>query len=241
MKSTNYPFLSRSIALLGFLPMASYGASQIQVNFDSGTLAMSGLSSTLLSPGTAADGDGSILQLGYYDLATISNNFLGTWIPLTGVGSLNTGGDTGSGLAFNTTSIGDIGGGAAPDGSGIFGFSLIFDDTVSGTFNSLPGTTTTPLAIRFYDGLSIGTSSYFNVVSNDAWLWKLPTTPTPLPPTISLSFNDAGLEWQSIAVAGQSASTAFHTSIPTVPEPGAALLVGCGLAVLGTRRRSRRG
>ena len=224
------------LGLTVVLPGVACGAAQVQVNFDSGTQAMFDQLGALLRPGSAADGDGAIIQLGYYDAATVGNHFAGVWRPLTGVGSLNSGGDTGSGLSFTTTSIGDIGGGA-PDGSGIFAFSLVFDDTVAGTFNDLPGAITTPLALRFYNGATSGGSTHFNVVSNDAWLWKLPATPSPLPPTINVSLSDPGLEWQSI-VAGQSAATAFQTSLPAVPEPRSALLVICGsMALAGSRCR----
>ena len=224
-----------ALLLICCLANRTYAGSQTQVNFDSGTQFMYNFGGTLLSAGTAADGDGTVIQLGYYDGATVANKFAGTWHALTGAGSLNTGGNTGSGLAFNTTAIGGIGGGAAPGGSGIFGFSLVFDSAVTGTFNDLPGSTTIPLAIKFYDGASIAASSYFNVVSNAAWLWKTPISPDPLPPTINLSFDDAGLQWQSIAVAGQSGSTAFHTSIATVPEPDTIFGALTCLATIGLR------
>ena len=224
-------------SMLTVLHPLAQGASQVQVNFESGSQSVFDGLALALNPGSAADGDGAVIQLGYYDAATVGNNFAGTWHALTGAGSLNLGGDTGSGLTFDTTSIGDIGGGAAPGGSGIFAFSLIFDNTVSGTFADLPSSTTIPLAIKFFDAPSIGASTYFNVVSADTWLWKLPATPSPLPPTINMSLDDAGLEWQSIASAGQSPATAFHASIAIVPEPTSALLIGIGCASFTVRRR----
>ena len=244
MTRTNSPQTQKSgyfsalglLTLLAVLHPTAQGASQVQVNFESGSQIVFGSLSGALNPGSAADGDGAVIQLGYYAAATIGNNFAGTWHALTGAGSLNIGGDTGSGLTFDTTSIGDIGGGAAPGGSGIFAFSLVFDNTVSGTFADLPGSITIPLAIKFFNAPSLGASTYFNVVSADAWLWKLPATPSPLPPTINLSLDDAGLEWQSIAVAGQSPSTAFHASIAIVPEPTATLLIGLGFAAFAMRR-----
>lgn len=225
------------LASLAILHPTAQAASQVQVNFESGSQIVFGSLSGALNPGSAADGDGAVLQLGYYDAATIGNNFAGTWHALTGAGSLNLGGDTGSGLTFDTTSIGDIGGGGAPGGSGIFAFSLVFDNTVSGTFADLPSSTTIPLAIKFFDAPSIGASTYFNVVSADAWLWKLPATPSPLPPTINISLDDSGLEWQSIGIAGQSPSTAFRTTIAIVPEPSAALLIAIVCASFTLRRR----
>lgn len=230
-----------ALVLLGWLPLAADAASYVQVTFESGTGTMLDAGGAALTPGSALDGDGAIIQLGYFDAATVGNNFAGTWHALTGAGSLNTGGNSGSGLPFTTTSIGDIGGGAAPDGSGIFAFDLRFEDTVAGTFNDLPASTAIPLAIRFYNGTSLAGSTHFNTVSNDSWLWKVPAVPAPLPPTINMALSDAGLEWQSIAVAGQAPSTAFRTSIVVVPEPNMALLAGSGLIpLLARRHRSRR-
>jgi len=234
----------RSIGLLfvaACFPAVVQAGSQTQVNFDSGSQAMYNFGGTLLSPGTAADGDGAVLQLGYYDGGTASDPFAGTWRVLTGEGSLNTGGNTGSGLTFNTTSIGDIGGGAAPDGSGVFGFSLVFDSAVAGTFLDLPDATTIPLAIKFYNGSSIASSTYYNVVSNAAWLWQTPINPSPLPPIINLSFDDPGLQWESIVVHGHLGASAFHTTIVPVPEPDTIFSVLPCLAALALHwRRSAR-
>lgn len=234
------------LALAGLVQVTSHAGNQIQINFDSGSQFLFDQLISKLNPGTAGDGDGAVIQLGFYDNASTGNNFLGTWHAMTGMGSLNIGGNTGGSVprAFNTTSIGDIGGGAAPDGSGIFGFSLVFDSSTANTFIDLPDSTSRPLSIKFFDGTTLfdgvtprGTDAhYYNVVSNDAWLWKIPTVPAPLPPIINMSLSDPNLEWQSVA-QGQSAGTAFHTSIAIVPEPSVALLGGLGLAALAARRR----
>lgn len=229
----------------------AHAALVTQVNFDSGSAAMYnnggfGNPAQLLTPGSVADGDGAVIQLGYYDAAIASNNFAGTWHALTGIGSLNTGGNTGSGLAFTTTSIGDIGGGPAPGGSGIFAFQLQFSNGVANTFNDLPTSTLIPLAIKFFSGTATGTSTtsgFYNVVSNNNWLWKLPATPNPVPPTVNMSLSDTGLVWQSIAVAPtQPASSAFTTSISIAPVPEPSTLTFGALAALvaaGARRRRR--
>lgn len=221
---------------------AGFGSSTTQVSFDSGSFVLFSLGGvTPLTAGSPLiNGDGAILQLGYYSSATVGNNFLGTWIPLTGEGSLNTGGSTDSvgGTTFNDTTIGDaVNDGGA--GAGQFALSLKFDAGVSNTFNSLPGATTIPLAIRIYNGTTIASSTHFNVVSRDAWLWQTPAEPAPFPPTIAISLDQPGLEWESIAVNGQAPSTAFTTSI-AVPEPSSVFLFGLGLASLISRRRLRR-
>ncbi len=59
--------------------------SNTTVNMDSGGELMMNQGNTALTAGSILDGNGDILQLGYYTGATSAgNNFLGTWVPLTG-------------------------------------------------------------------------------------------------------------------------------------------------------------
>lgn len=233
------------LALLCASSLVSGAIVQTQVAFDSGSFTLKNTDgSTLLSAGTASDGDGAVIQLGYYDGATTgtaTSNFSGTWHALTGAGSLNTGGNLGGVVpkAFNTTSIGDVGL-LSPAGAGIFGITAIFDSNVAGTFNDLPSATTIPLAIKFFNGTSIASSTAYNVVSNDAWVWKFPAAPEPTPPTINMSLDDAGLKWESVNVAGQAGSTAFTTSIAPVPEPSVLTFSAlAALALAGARQRRK--
>jgi hypothetical protein len=106
-----------------------------------------------LSAGTPAAGDGTLLELGYYSMATASNPFAGSWTVL----SSSTMGDNGIEVA------------------GRFSTSSILGDAV------LPGlTTSTPLSIRYYDSASFATSTYFNAVSNTsgAWNYVIPIDPS---------------------------------------------------------------
>ncbi len=232
------------LILVGALTIAanvSRASLTTQVTFDSGSQTVFSLNGvTPLTAGVGSvNGDGAVLQLGYYSAATAANNFLGTWVPLTGEGSANTGGSTDSagGTTFNHTSIGDaVNDGGA--GAGQFALSLKFDAGVANTSNNLPLSTAIPLSIRIYNGTSIASSTHFNAVSRDSWLWQLPAEPAPFPPTIAISLDQSGLEWQSISVSGQPGSTAFTTSI-AVPEPSSMLLAGLGLASLVARRRRR--
>jgi hypothetical protein len=152
-------------------------AAIITVALDSGSFQIFNQLTTALTAGSGIDGDGAVLQLGYYDQATAGNNFLGVWVSLTGEGSLNTGGvvlDTDN-EPFNKTSIGD----AALDGAGAgtFAITVTFDTANSGTNNSFPSMAGIPLAIKFYNNTTIGSSTFYNVVSNSNWGWVLPGLP----------------------------------------------------------------
>ena len=218
-------------------------ADTTTVNLESGDQAVYDQNTAAMNPlsgGTSANGDGDVLQLGYYSNATVANNFAGTWIPLTGETSPNTATIPNSGgEKFNQTSIGDITqNGGANATFFISNLNFIAGDATSG--NNLPPSSAIPLALRFYNNTSIATSTYYNVVSDDLWVWKAPATP---PSIVNVSLNDVHLEWLSEAM-GQTMNTDFHTTIPlqSVPEPatwGVALLAG-GFIAFGTLRRLRR-
>lgn len=200
------------------------------VTFDSGSETVFYVNGvTPLSGGTSTDGNGTVLQLGYFSGASVSNNFSGTWTPLTG--------NLGANSAFSTTSIGDLNGSGAGDGT--YANSIVFTTGGGSVDGVFPSATTIPLAIRFYDATTVGGASNYNTVSNDAWLWQTPAE-SPNDPTIFLSLDDSGLEWESIAVFSQAGSTAFTTSIATaIPEPSMSLLSLLGTAAVFLRRRRR--
>lgn len=219
-------------------------ADQTTVSFDSGTQLVfdqNTATSNPLTAGLSGNGDGAVLQLGYYDAATLLNNFGGNWIPLSGATSPNTAVIPGgapvnpTGETYNQTSIGDLVANGASSGQFALSLNFVSGNATSG--NSLPSSPTVPLALRFYNAPTIGGSTFYNVVSDDLWVWKTPTTP---PASITISLNDLGLEWQSVAI-GQSANTAFHTTIPTaVPEVSTvacAFLCAGGLGLHAYRRR----
>lgn len=162
--------------------------------------------STPLSSGTGASGDGTLLQLGYYSLATVSNPFRGSWVTLAST----TMGDNGVELAgkFSTSSIL----GASP-----------FPEPSVGT----------PLAVRFFDGASEATSSYFNAVSNTSGAWNFiaPTDPSPI---INIVIDkDTSIRFE--AVGG-----AFSTQL-AIPEPSTMILTSVALATsVLTRRRQKK-
>ena len=96
----------RNLHLLAFSALTFFGALMqgkaaiVTITFDSGSYLMRDSNgSTVLTGGTAAEGDGAVVQLGYFNAATGALPFNGNWVPLTGQGGANS--------AFSTTSIGD--------------------------------------------------------------------------------------------------------------------------------------
>jgi hypothetical protein len=204
--------------------LASFAQMQTTVNWSNtsdGALKNSD-NATLLLAGTSVDGDGFVLELGYYDQATIGNNFTGTWVPLTGQNSANE--------VYGNTSIGDTGGG--PDGR----FSLVttFVQGSTSQGEDLPSATTIPLTIRFYNATSTDTATAYGAVSNDAWLWKIPSTLPGETINISISGSTTGLEW-----LGGGSGYYTNTAIPE-PSVEAILMIGV-LIVAFCRRIDRRG
>jgi hypothetical protein len=155
--------------------------------------------------GTAAAGDGAILQLGYYNNGSSANPFSGTSVTLTGT--------TGANSDFANTTIGDSGGGAN-DGRFRFANTFIQASPTSGA--SLPPVGT-PLVIRFYNKATLDTATLYNEVSSTStnWQWKAPAeAPGAL---ITLSLSDSALVW------GDGPSSAFATYIPTTVYKGSIL------------------
>jgi hypothetical protein len=226
----------RKIAVIGVclsaLSLTCVRGDQTTVSFDSGSQIVFDQGSTPLSGGTTADGDGFVLQLGYFTGA----NFTGTFIPLSGEGSANTGIIPGSVPAeqYNKTSIGDLNVNGAGNGTFALSLDFIAGDLLTG--NNLPANGT-QLAIRFYNGTTMASSTFYNTVTDSLWVWKSPATP---PASVTLSLNDASLVWESI-VRGQAASTAFHTTISAIPEPSTYALMCLGaLGMMVLRRRVKK-
>jgi hypothetical protein len=198
---------------VGLLPLAVTAATS-QVDYVSMDTTLKDNLGNPLSAGGNPDGDGAILQVGYFLGGTA--NFAGTWVAITGLGSAN---------SSLLTSVGD--GGDATT-LGIFSGTVIFDPAVNG---SLPAGGT-QLAIRFYNGTSINGSTHYNTVTSLAtsWQFQTPSTPAPTPPT-SLDMDVGSLVWEG------GAGSAFTTAI-LIPEPGVAMLGMFGGLLLLRRRRA---
>lgn len=193
-----------------------------------------------LSQGAAGvNSDGRLVQLGYFSMGTITNNFLGTFIPITGF------------LAATRTSVGDSAG-LGGSGAGVISFSSFYalnttdvqiysagDDPGAYTSqSSISITTMAPpnnqvLAIRFFD-TNNGQSGFFNTVSSDSatWQWKTPSTEGG-GPVVFIDFANTTLEFEDFA-------NPFRTTI-LVPEPSTYALLMVGLVgAVAARRRFKR-
>ncbi|MDG1324207.1 MAG: hypothetical protein P8P49_00460, partial [Opitutales bacterium] len=141
-----------------------------------------------LDSGSSSNGDGTLATLGYFDLATSSNPFTGTWIPLTFGTRL---GDSSSGYGF---------------ADGTFGFTTVFtknsnvvsvypNEPANYNVNSAITIVTNappanhPIAIRFYDRMITGPSARYNTVTGPQWKW--PAFSSGVPTNLYLKISNA--------------------------------------------------
>ena len=204
-------FVSASLNLLH--------ADVTTLNFDTGSFSIKNSNdASVLTGGTASAGDGTVVQLGYYSTATSGNNFSGNWVPITGAGSLNT--------AFNNSTLGDLDGNGAGDGT--FANSFSFNTDTAATVVALP-VNGAILAVRFYNGTTLVNSTHFAAASNNLWTW---ISPISTPSTINMSLDD-GVVWQG-------GFTAYTGNLLTaIPEPSTYASLA-GLAILGFAAMRRR-
>ena len=221
--------MHRFVAILAFaLPalLAAQNRSAVDVFIGenlNGGMGVLGADFTPLTGGNlSVEGDGAVVQLGYFDSATLENPFGGNFIALTGIG--------GSNSAYSSTSIGDtlafLG---DPAVAGYFAQEFLFEVGSPTSGVNLPAAGAM-LAIRFYNAPTIAASTHYNsVTSTDlAWKWVAPAFPTS--PGAALLDSHA-LIWQDAANPGA-------TTI-AVPEPAAyaALLGMATLGLVAMRRR----
>ena len=189
-----------------------HGAST-RINFSIQFNTLKDLNGTSLTAGTPADGDGTILQLGYYTAATTSAPFAGEWVAMTG-----------SGISYQTT-IGDSGN----NPNGTFKIEVLF---TQGSYLFIEPAVGTPLALRYYNSTSLAASTYFNAVTNTTGVfnWVAPADPTSTA-MLNLGLSSVGIVWQD------GSGSAFRTTIP-IPEPSSsALFALLSFGVMAVRRR----
>ncbi len=227
MKHRKLLFLALVAATTAF-ETPTINAAQTDVGVDFFTAQLLNAGGTALTAGTNADGDGAIIQVGYFDAATTADNFAGNWVALTGIGGANS--------AYGSTSVGDSGG-FLGNGNASFIVSFVVGSGTSGNGLVSLVTGVTPLAFRFFDSTS-STSASYNTVSSDSWIWQTPAD-APSQPSITMSDGDT-LVWESISKFSQAPGTAFRIVLP-IPEPSTFALIGLtGLIALGVARRARR-
>lgn len=219
-----------STALFSVLAASAYSAAITTVSFDSGSRDVRDFNGTLLTGGAGAvDGNGAVLQLGYFVGATQANPFgNGAFIALSGEGSANT--------DFNTTSIGDRTSEGAGDGT--FALALSFNDSKAATYMVTPPANT-PLSIRFYNRATLAGSNFFETVSSTSstWLWNIPAPNNP-PLVLGLSLDDVNLRLMSTNTAPLQADR-ISTVTPIIPEPSTLALIAIS-SFFGVSRRQRK-
>jgi hypothetical protein len=203
---------TKMVTLLLVVSLAIMARGATVVRIKTGTLAeitLQNRDGLALSAGSSAAGNGTLLEFGYYSLATEAAPFGGSWTALTGPNS----------ASLVVTTIGDI---LVPNGTFAFDFTLDYSLT------ALPQDGT-PLAVRFYDSTTRNSSTFFNAVSMTTGQWNWNSTGSQIAIGVG---NVPGIVWQD------GAASAFRTTI-AVPEPSGFILIGCGVAFwIGNRRRS---
>jgi hypothetical protein len=155
---------------LAFSPLAASAATTSQALYSNTATTVKDNLGNPLTAGGAPDGDGAIIQIGYFSGSTAT--FTGSWIAISGLGSVNPALLTSVGNGGDATSL------------GIFSSTVTFD---TGLHSLLPAGGS-QLAMRFYNGTTIGTSTHYNTVtsSNANWQFKAPATPAALPASLLL-------------------------------------------------------
>ena len=166
-------YFSAALLFLGGFGSKLMGNPKITIVWGTSTVGSSELlkdaEGNPLSAGVRGNGDGDLVELGYFSSGSTSDPFAGDWIPLTRGTHV---GDSSSGYGFN-------------DGMFIFtttfeknrDFVIVFptepkefEENLGFTITSSTPAPGTPVCIRFYDKPSSGGANY-NTVTGTDWLW----------------------------------------------------------------------
>jgi uncharacterized repeat protein (TIGR02543 family) len=173
-----------------------HATNRLQILWTSGNAVLKDVNGDTLSHGLAdVNGDGAIVELGYFTQASPNNLFNGQWVSLT-----------------HGTTIGD-----SPTlteiAAGTFQFSTLFEvgaDTVR-IFPDWPGefvavsTTTIEqnspvfgklIAMRFFDTPTAIEGARYNTMGHPSWKWTNPGNPVPFPVIVEVDVDDSQLEFQ---------------------------------------------
>ena len=216
--------------LIFALDVAARAAPLVSIEVSTDGRVITDFSGVLLSGGSPfVDGDGTVVQVGYHPGATVGHNFgpAGTtpyydFVPLIGEGAA-------TGIKLT---IGDAWINGTANGEVFVDELHIF----AGTNGLVLSPVGTPLVIRFYDRFSLASSTAFEEVSNDLWLWQTPLSP-PSQPLLFLNLDDSGLIALSrFNVAAPGKNIKVQSGMPFLPEPSSFLLLVFGGGTLLSRR-----
>ena len=186
-------FRSHFLATLGVLILTcallvgdARGVATTVVTVDTGSRTLQNASSVHLSVGSAAvNGDGAVVQIGYYQGATIANKFGNgddaSFVTLIGAGSA-----LGLGLTIGDTPENGAGSGQ------IFADINVSGRGAGGFTDPLFPAAGTPLVVRFFSATTLSGSTHFEAVSSNSWVWSNPVN-LPSISTVNMNFDIGGL------------------------------------------------
>lgn len=218
-------FLTTSIALC---EMAG-AAALVTVAVSTDSRSLQNASGVALSGGNPViDGDGTAVQIGYYQGATANTIFFGngdetTFVTLIGAGSV---------LGLNLT-VGDSVVNAPANGE------IFADINVIGSSAFYPAAGV-PLVMRFFSSTSVSGSPFFQVISNLAWKWVAPVN-LPSIARVDMNFDIPGMASRNgAAISADGTPIRAATANPLfVPEPTSFLLLS-SVGVIAFARRNRK-
>jgi len=159
-------------------------------NFGSSVPLLKNISGHALTAGVQGNGDGCLVELGYYSESTTSHPFAGDWIALTrnthvGDSSTGYGFDDGK-FAFSTTFSKDR------DTVVIFPTEpKVFVETLDFTVTSFTPPVNIPICIRFYDTVEKSPTSKYNAVTGPDWKWPSFPSGSSIPGNVYFKISNA--------------------------------------------------
>jgi hypothetical protein len=122
---------------------------------------------------------GSVIELGYFDEATIHELFAGSWCPILGLDAPKP-----------NRSISPIFSGNGGEPAGMFSWCRTFFAGV----DALPPAGR-PLALRIFDHPNTADAYFYNTVSHPSWWFREPRSPSPA--FVFVCLDEPNLRWES--------------------------------------------
>ena len=195
---------------------------------------LKGFDGLALSAGVQGNGDGDLVELGYFSEASADNPFSGDWTPLTKQTRV---GDSSSGYGFNngmfifTTTF-------QKDSDRIIVFPTEpkeYEEDLGFTITLSTPPSSTPICIRFYDSTQKAGAKY-NTVTGDNWLWPSFPSGSSIPTNLYLKIASgaapAGSSWK-YGSTFEDPDNSFKASISPQYEINLAISDGSGTGRVG--------